>query len=97
MIQAHDAIKALETHNKSLESLHLDLRIRTHVSRDTKIGPKPVLKYFTALQKLFINTDAVYNTQSLESQLSDDVSLAQFPPPNIGVPSSRGTRHPLLF
>ncbi|CAG1991961.1 unnamed protein product [Fusarium graminearum] len=83
MIQAHDAIQALETHNKSLESLHLDLRIRTHVSRDTKIGPKPVLKYFTALQKLFINTDAVYNTQSFESQLSNDVPLTQFLPPNI--------------
>ncbi|KAH6978886.1 hypothetical protein EDB82DRAFT_506557 [Fusarium venenatum] len=83
MIQACDAVKVLERYNTSLESLHLDLRIRIHMSRDTKIGPMPSLEGFTALQELFINTDAVYNTQSLELQLPDDVSLTRFLPPNI--------------
>ncbi|KPA39571.1 hypothetical protein FLAG1_07574 [Fusarium langsethiae] len=83
MIQARDAVTALETHNESLESLHLDLRIRTHMSRYTKIEPMPSLESFTALQKLFINTDAVYNTQSLELQLPDDASLTRFLPPDI--------------
>ncbi|KAL6924344.1 hypothetical protein ACHAPO_003564 [Fusarium lateritium] len=83
MIQACDAVKVLERYNASLESLHLDLRIRIHMSRDTKIGPMPSLEGFTALQELFINTDAIYNTQSLELQLPDDVSLTRFLPPNI--------------
>jgi hypothetical protein len=83
MIQARDAVQVLEKHNESLESLHLDLRIRTHMSRDTKIEPMPSLESFTALQELFINTDAVYNTQSFELQLPDEVSLTRFLPPNI--------------
>ncbi|RGP60713.1 hypothetical protein FLONG3_10769 [Fusarium longipes] len=83
MIQARDAVKALEKHNESLESLHLNLRIRTHMRRDTKIEPMPSLESFTCLQKLFINIDAVYNTQSLELQLPDEVSLTRFLPPNL--------------
>ncbi|KAL9571595.1 hypothetical protein ACKAV7_004237 [Fusarium commune] len=78
---AHDIVRHLEKHRASLESLHLDLRIRAFMSRDTKIDPMPHLETFTALQELFLNSDAVYNTQSLE--FPDEKSLTSFLPPSI--------------
>ncbi|KAF4455234.1 hypothetical protein F53441_2384 [Fusarium austroafricanum] len=81
MVQSSDGVRHLEKHSTSLESLHIDLRIRTYMSRDTKIYSMPNLGSFTALQELLLNSDAVYNTQSLE--LSDQDSLASFLPPNI--------------
>ncbi|KAH7189150.1 uncharacterized protein B0J16DRAFT_318788 [Fusarium flagelliforme] len=83
MIQARDAIQVLEKHNKSLEKLHLDLRIRTFMCRNTKIAPMSSLETFTTLQELLINTDAVYNDQSSQLQLADEILLTRFLPPNI--------------
>ncbi|EXK42999.1 hypothetical protein FOXG_01458 [Fusarium oxysporum f. sp. lycopersici 4287] len=80
-VQASDVVRHLEKHRKSLESLHLDLRIRAFMSRDTKIDPMPHLETFTALQELFLNSDAVYSTQSLE--IPDEKSLTSFLPPSI--------------
>ncbi|KAF5693898.1 hypothetical protein FDENT_1590 [Fusarium denticulatum] len=79
--EASDVVRHLEKHCTSLESLHLDLRIRAFMSRDTKIDPMPHLETFTALQDLFLNSDAVYNTQSLE--FPDEKSLTSFLPPSI--------------
>ncbi|RBR11425.1 uncharacterized protein FIESC28_09039 [Fusarium coffeatum] len=83
MIQARDAIQALEKHSQRLEKLHLDLRIRTFMCRNTKIAPMPSLETFTTLQELLINTDAVYNDQSSQLQLADETLLTRFLPPNI--------------
>ncbi|KAF5585184.1 hypothetical protein FPANT_7574 [Fusarium pseudoanthophilum] len=80
-VQASDVVRHLEKHCTTLESLHLDLRIRAFMSRDTKIDPMPHLETFTALQELFLNSDAVYNTQSLE--FPDEKSLTSFLPPSI--------------
>ncbi|KAF4336170.1 hypothetical protein FBEOM_9972 [Fusarium beomiforme] len=80
-IQASDVVRHLKKHSASLQSLHLDLRIRVYSSQDTTIDPMPRLRNFVALQELILNSGSVYNTQSLE--FPDEKSLTSFLPPNI--------------
>jgi hypothetical protein len=80
-VQASHIVSHLEKHRASLELLHLDLRIRGFMSRDTKTDPMPHLENFAALQELFLNSNSVHSTQNLE--FPDEKSLTSFLPPNI--------------
>jgi hypothetical protein len=81
------SLKAFTYEATGVTSLHIDQLYNWQVQASDvvrhleKIDPMPHLETFTALQELFLNSDAVYSTQSLE--IPDEKSLTSFLPPSI--------------
>ncbi|KAM5342714.1 hypothetical protein ACJ41O_013680 [Fusarium nematophilum] len=81
MVPPRTLVRLLGRFKSTLESLQLDFRYRVHKDLDKRLEPIQTLKDFTALEDLFITTNSVYNTKSLE--LPDDQSLVNLLPPSV--------------
>ncbi|KAL6360194.1 hypothetical protein LRP88_05897 [Fusarium phalaenopsidis] len=81
VVQPSDAVAQLSKFCGTLKSLRLDLRFMTLVFYRIRMDTLPSLEDSTALESLFLTTNAIYHANNLE--LADENFLVNILPPSI--------------